>query len=136
LSRVSPAELRFEQPQRLTVEVAPPELGRCELELSLHEGRVRATLIAERPETAVALRAVEGQVREQLAARELQVTQFDVRHSGQPGQDGAAMGGGQQPGPRSDHPGQAAPRMPSAQTESFDDTRPTPTNSTTVDLMA
>jgi flagellar hook-length control protein FliK len=133
VARISPADLHAGQPQRLSVEVDPPELGRCELELSLQDGRVRATLIAERPETAVALRAVEGQVREQLAARELQVTQFDVRHSGQ---DGGATGGRQQPGARSDQPAQAAPRMPTAQRAPSDSVRSTPTSSTTVDLMA
>ncbi len=96
--RAAPIELTAERPQRLTLEVDPPELGRCELELSLHEGRVRATVIADRPETVLALRAVEGQVREQLGARELQVTEFDVRAntqaSLQQGSGQSAFGGG------------------------------------------
>ncbi|GEM_PF-5094744 len=83
--RLHASEQRIDAPERLVVEVDPPELGRCELELSLHEGRVRAVLVAERPETVEALRSVEGQVREQLAARELQVATFDVRHG--PGQE-------------------------------------------------
>lgn len=86
-ARISPSELSLDRPQRLVVEVDPPHLGRCELELSLHEGHVRATLIADRPETVVALRAVEGQVREHLAARDLQVTEFDVRQGAQQAAD-------------------------------------------------
>ncbi|MFW6437882.1 MAG: flagellar hook-length control protein FliK [Armatimonadota bacterium] len=92
-------ELTEERPQRLTLEVDPPELGRCALELSLHEGRVRASVITERAETALALRAVESQVREQLAAREMHIAEFDIRadtHSS--GQQsfgrGASHGGG------------------------------------------
>jgi flagellar hook-length control protein FliK len=88
--RLQPSEQRVDAPERLVVEVDPPELGRCELELSLHEGRLRAVLVAERPETVAALRSVEGQVREQLAARELQVAEFDVRQgAGQEQRHGA-----------------------------------------------
>jgi flagellar hook-length control protein FliK len=88
--RLQASEHRMDAPERLVVELDPPELGRCELELSLHEGRVRAVLVAERPETVAALRSVEGQVREQLAARELQVAEFDVRQgAGQEQRHGA-----------------------------------------------
>jgi len=98
-ANVARIELSDERPQHLTLDVDPPELGRCELDLSLHEGRVRATVIAHRPETVLALRAVEGQVREQLAARQLHVAEFDVRagaqHTGQQGSGhGAFRGGG------------------------------------------
>ncbi|MFP4248374.1 MAG: flagellar hook-length control protein FliK [Armatimonadota bacterium] len=95
-SRVSHATLTAERPQYLTLNIDPPELGRCELELSLHDGRIRATIVAERPETALTLRAVEGQVREQLAARDLQIAEFDVRAgTGSADQEaGQDMGGG------------------------------------------
>jgi hypothetical protein len=68
------------------------------LDLSLHDGQIRATVLAERPETVLALRAVEVQLREQLSARDLQITEFDVRQapqdsSGQQARQGPAGGG-------------------------------------------
>lgn len=106
-ARAPLAELAPNRPQRLTLEVDPPELGRCELELSLREGRIHATVIAERPETVIALRAVEGQVREQLATRDLHVAEFDVRAgtqaaTGQSAEQGG--GGGDSRGARSSMP--------------------------------
>ncbi|MGD9498099.1 MAG: flagellar hook-length control protein FliK [Armatimonadota bacterium] len=76
--------------QRVRIEVDPPELGRCELELTLREGAVRAVLIAERPETVVVLRQAEGQVRAALAEQDLRMAQFDVRQ----GAGGASAQGG------------------------------------------
>lgn len=96
-ARVTHATLTAERPQYLALNIDPPELGRCELELSLHDGRIRATIIAERPETALTLRAVEGQVREQLAARNLQIAEFEVRAgtgSASNPEAGQDMGGG------------------------------------------
>ncbi len=81
-NRLSRADLTADQPRRLTVEVDPPHLGRCELELSLDRGRIHATVITERSETASALRAAEDQIREQLAARDLQVARFEVGDAG------------------------------------------------------
>lgn len=108
ITRVAPAELTANRPQRLTLEVDPPELGRCELELSLRDGRVRATVIADRPETVLMMRAVEGQVREQLAARNMQVTEFDVRGAMQ----GAGQEGSGQSGFHGGRDREAAVRMP------------------------
>lgn len=85
------------------LEVDPPELGRCELELTLREGAVRAVLVAERADTVVALREVEGQVRAALADRNLQMTEFDVRHGG-----GGDAGGA----PRQDTGAQPSPPTP------------------------
>lgn len=74
-----PESVAPEQPQRLVMAVDRPELGRCELELSLQEGRVETLIVAERPETVTAIRSVEQQVRDALADQELTVAQFDVR---------------------------------------------------------
>ncbi|MEA3402283.1 MAG: flagellar hook-length control protein FliK [Armatimonadota bacterium] len=74
--------LRDDGPQRVRIEVHPPELGRCELELSMREGAVRAVIVADRPETAAAMRSAEAQVREALARQDLQMAEFDVREGG------------------------------------------------------
>lgn len=105
-ARASLAELRPDCPQRVMLTVDPPELGRCELELSMHEGRIHATVIADRPETVIALRGVEGHLREQLAAQDMYIAEFDVRGgtqaaSGQGGGQGSFRGG--------DHPRQSMP---------------------------
>ncbi len=142
--RVAAGELNAQQPMRLVVEVDPPELGRCELELSMHEGRVRAVLIAERPDTVAALRSVEGQVREQLAGRALQIAEFDVRqgpsHGGQenPWGEGAREGARESaPQPRPMHapvPRMARPNAPlGAQAATL---RRSWTGSGTIDLVA
>ncbi len=73
--------------RHVRIELDPPGLGRCDLELTVREGAVHAVVTAERPETVVALRQVEGQVRAALADQDVQVAQFDVRHGGS-GMDG------------------------------------------------
>ncbi len=80
--RVRSESLRIGETQRLTIEVDPPELGRCELELTLIDERVRAVIVVERPETVAAMRSAEAQVREALAGQQLEVAQFDVHQGG------------------------------------------------------
>lgn len=71
--------------ERLVVEVDPPQLGRCELELTVRDGQLRATVVADRPETVATMLAARGQIRAQLAEQGLDVTQFDVRAGSAPG---------------------------------------------------
>jgi flagellar hook-length control protein FliK len=78
-ARLSPEVLSSGRTQRLVLDVDPPHLGPCELELTMRDGEVRATILAHRSETAAAMRSVEDQVRVQLARKGLDVTQFDVR---------------------------------------------------------
>jgi flagellar hook-length control protein FliK len=128
-ARISPVELAAGRTQRLVVEVDPPELGRCELQLSLREGQVRATLIAERPETAMTLRAVESQVREQLAGQNLQVAEFDVRFTARGGADHGAHRG---------DTGRSPSRTPARMRPSDDHSRAprSEPGSSTIDVMA
>jgi len=91
--------------RHVRIEVDPPELGRCELELSVRDGTVRAVVIAERPETVAALRQAEGQVRATLAEQDVRIAQFDVRHGG----GGAGQGAARQPMDRQPPP--TAPHM-------------------------
>ncbi len=91
--------------RHVRIEVDPPELGRCELELSVRDGTVRAVVIAERPETVAALRQAEGQVRATLAEQDVRIAQFDVRHGG----GGAGQGAPREPMDR--RPPQTGPRM-------------------------
>lgn len=88
-----PRDLGAADVHRVRLEVDPPELGRCELELTLRDDTVYAVVVAERAETVAALRAVEADVRAALADRNLQVTQFDVRQGG-----GDAAGGSRHDG--------------------------------------
>lgn len=85
-----PARTEAAGVHHVRLEVDPPELGRCELELTLREGTVRAVVVAERADTVVVLREIEGQVRAALADRHLQMTDFDVRHGGGGGDAGGA----------------------------------------------
>jgi len=91
--------------RHVRIEVDPPELGRCELELSVRDGTVRAVIIAERPETVATLRQVEGQVRAALADQDVRVAEFDVRHGGGDGGQGTPHG------PMDRRPPPMAPRM-------------------------
>lgn len=112
LPRVRSESLRFGETQRLTIEVDPPELGRCELELTLIDERVRAVIVVERPETVAAMRSAEAQVREALAGQQLEVAQFDVHQGG-----GGA--GGQMPGQQASPPPSGLPMtQPEAPTTS------------------
>ncbi|MGC9319821.1 MAG: flagellar hook-length control protein FliK [Armatimonadota bacterium] len=74
--------LRDGAQERLHIELSPPELGRCELELTVRDGAVLAVIVAERPETVAAMRSAESQVREALAGHDLQMAEFDVREGG------------------------------------------------------
>lgn len=84
-ARLSGAQLSQGRSERLLLEVDPPRLGRCELELTMRDGELRATIIAERPETVATMRAVRAQIRVQLAEQGLDVTQFDVRGGSEQG---------------------------------------------------
>ncbi len=76
----APQALRLTQgeTQRLRVQIDPPELGACEIELAMRDGVVHATVTAERPDLATTLQQVQTQVREALAARGLQLGRFDI----------------------------------------------------------
>lgn len=91
---IAAADTNARPVERLVIELDPPELGRCEVELQSREGRVRAILVADRPETVVALRSVEGQVREQFALHDLRIEDFEVRHGGQGAQHDLRQGAG------------------------------------------
>jgi len=64
--------------QRLRLEIDPPELGSCELELTLRGDQLRATVIAHRPDTAAAMRDAEPQVRQALAQRGIELAGYEV----------------------------------------------------------
>jgi len=63
---------------RLRLAIDPPELGGCELELTLRGDQVRATVIAERADTLAALRDAEPQIRQALAQRGIELAGYDV----------------------------------------------------------
>ncbi len=73
--------------KHLRLEVHPPELGACELELAMHRHALHALVLVERPETVAVLRDAEAQIREALLDQGIQVAAFDV-------QQGAAGGPG------------------------------------------
>lgn len=78
LPKMAAAQMREGESQRLRVQLDPPHLGGCEIELTLRDGTVRATMIVERADTAAALRHVEPLIRQGLAERGLELSGFDV----------------------------------------------------------
>lgn len=64
--------------QHLKLQLDPPGLGECEIELVLRPEGLRATVITDRPDTALAVREAEPMVREALAQRGLELSGFQV----------------------------------------------------------
>ena len=70
--------------RHLRLEIEPPELGACELELTVREAdnplrkALHAVVIAERPQTVAALREAEPQIRQALADQSIEVGSFEV----------------------------------------------------------
>ena len=95
LPEVEVAQMREGEPQRLRVQLDPPHLGECEIELTLRHGTVHAMMLVERADTAVALRHVEPQIRQALAERGLELASFDVGQG--PADSSARQGEGAQP---------------------------------------
>jgi len=73
----------------LRLRLRPPELGRLRLEVSLRDGQLSARIEAETEATKSLLLHQLPQLRERLAERGFQVTQFDVDVSQQQGGDHA-----------------------------------------------
>ena len=82
---------------RLRLEIDPPELGPCELEVTVRDGALRATVIAERPDTAAALREAEPMVRQALAERGLELAGYEVGGGREQGFGDVAGGRGEAP---------------------------------------
>ncbi len=133
MSRFSGAEGVSDYTQRLVVEVDPPELGPCALELRMREGELSAVVLAERPETVAALRSAEPQVRAQLAEQGLEVTQFDVRAGG-----GENPGAGSRSDPHEPLPSRPLSPYPEGQPDGSEivRSRTRPGRQTTIDLVA
>lgn len=111
---LDPARLSEAGAQRLRLQIEPPELGGCEIELVLRPEGLHATVIAERPETAVALRDAEPLIRQTLAQRGLELTGFQV-----------GSGSGQTPGQAFGQP--ESPALPPATARPSDGRTDTPT---------
>ncbi len=86
--------------RHLRLEIEPPELGACELELTVREAdnplrkALHAVVIAERPQTVAALREAEPQIRQALADQSIEVGSFEVA---QGSGNGSEATGGQPP---------------------------------------
>ena len=77
-AQLNEIHLREAGEQRLRLEIDPPELGPCELHLRLHDGVLHATVVADRPDTAAALRDAETALRQALAERGLELADYQV----------------------------------------------------------
>jgi len=82
--------------RHLRLEVHPPQLGACELELTMHDHALHAVVVVERAETVTVLRDAEPQVRQALLDRGIEVAAFDVQQ-GAADASGHFAGGPQAP---------------------------------------
>ena len=64
---------------RITLQLDPKDLGQISLILSVHEGEVRATIRAERPESAAALAEQLAELKNTLEEQGLKVAELEVR---------------------------------------------------------
>jgi hypothetical protein len=66
----------------VSVDLRPPELGRVELRLTFHEGKVQVTMVAERAETFEALRQDRANLEQQMqqVGLDLGGGGLDLRH--------------------------------------------------------
>ncbi|MFQ5418361.1 MAG: flagellar hook-length control protein FliK [Myxococcota bacterium] len=93
------------------LELDPPQLGRVELTVRMRGAEVEVVITTSEPLAHAAVQSQRAQLAENLAARDLRLSQFEVNDSGAEGQLGSHAGGSH--GWESDGRGEAlAPRDP------------------------